>query len=113
MGTRVSVRGLLAHVAAVSSGWGDGSARGEPVPSLTEVLAGTATVPLVALEALPGLAWSDSGGGYLVTAQVICDVTGLPFDEAMSELVLGPVGMAASTFRQPLPASLGHAACLR
>jgi len=106
----VSVRGLLAHAAAVSGGWGDGSARGEPVPSLTDVLAGTATAPPIVLEALPGLAWSYSGGGYLVTAQVICDVTGLPFDEAMGELVLGPVGMAASTFRQPLPAPLEHAA---
>ena len=59
----VSVRGLLAHVAGVSSGWGDGSARGEPVPGLLEVLAGTATAPPVVLEALPGLAWAYSGGG--------------------------------------------------
>ena len=106
----VSVRGLLAHVAGVSSGWGEGSARGEPVPGLLEVLAGTATTPPVVLEALPGLAWAYSGGGYLVVAQVICDITGLAFDEAMAELVLGPAGMAASTFRQPLPGSLEHAA---
>ena len=106
----VSVRGLLAHVAGVSSGWGDGSARGEPVPGLVEVLAGTATTPPVVLEALPGLAWAYSGGGYLIVAQVICDITGLAFDEAMIEMVLGPAGMAASTFRQPLPGSLEPAA---
>jgi CubicO group peptidase (beta-lactamase class C family) len=57
-------------------------------------------------EALPGLAWSYSGGGYLIVAQAICDITGLAFDEAMAELVLGPTDMGASTFRQPLPASL-------
>ena len=106
----VSIRDLLAHVAGVSSGWGDGSVRGEPVPGLLEVLAGTATAPPVVLVALPGLTWAYSGGGYLVVAQAICDITGLGFDEAMAELVLGPAGMAASTFRQPLPGSLERAA---
>ena len=86
----VSVRGLLAHVAGVSSGWGEGSVRGEPVPGLLEVLAGTATAPPLVLDALPGLTWAYSGGGYLVVAQAICDVTGLGFAEAMAELVLGP-----------------------
>lgn len=89
----------------VSGSWGEGIARDEPVPGLLEVLAGTTATPVV-LEALPGLAWSYSGGGYLVVAQVICDITGLTFNEAMAELVLGPVGMTASTFRQPLPADL-------
>ena len=106
----VSVRGLLAHVAGVSSGWGDGSVRGEPVPGLLEVLAGTATAPPLVLDALPGLTWAYSGGGYLVVAQAICDVTGLGFDEAMAELVLGPADMVASTFRQPLPGPLERAA---
>lgn len=102
----VSVRDLLAHVAGVSGSWGDGTARGEAVPGLLEVLEGNASSPPVILDALPGLAWGYSGGGYLIVAQVICDITGLAFDEAMTELVLGPAGMTASTFRQPLPARL-------
>jgi CubicO group peptidase (beta-lactamase class C family) len=106
----VSVRGLLAHVAGVGSGWGEGTARGEPVPSLLEVLAGTADTPPVVMEALPGLGWAYSGGGYLIVAQVICDITGLAFDEAMAELVLDPAGMTGSTFVQPLPALLEDAA---
>jgi CubicO group peptidase (beta-lactamase class C family) len=80
------------------------------VPGLLEVLAGTASTPPVVLEALPGLAWAYSGGGYLIVAQVICEITGLAFDEAMAELVLGPAAMAASTFRQPLPDWLERAA---
>ena len=87
----------------MSSGWGEGSGRGEPVPGLLEVLAGTATAPPVVLDALPGLTWAYSGGGYLVVAQVICDITGLEFDEAMAELVLGPPAWprarSASRFR--------------
>jgi CubicO group peptidase (beta-lactamase class C family) len=106
----VTVRDLLAHMAGVSGSWGDGTARGEPVPGLLEILAGTAAAPPVALAALPGLTWAYSGGGYLIVAQVICDVTGLAFAEAMAELVLDPAGMTASTFRQPLPGSLEPAA---
>ena len=106
----VTVRDLLAHMAGVSGSWGDGTARGEPVPGLLEILAGTAAAPPVALAALPGLTWAYSGGGYLIAAQVICDVTGLAFAEAMAELVLDPAGMTASTFRQPLPGSLEPAA---
>jgi CubicO group peptidase (beta-lactamase class C family) len=106
----VSVRELLAHVAGVSGTWGDGLARGEPVPALLEVLVGSETAPPVVLEALPGLTWAYSGGGYLIVAQVICDITGLAFDKAMAELVLGLAGMTASTFRQPLPTRLEHTA---
>ena len=86
----VTVRDLLAHMAGVSGSWGDGTARGEPVPGLLEILAGTVGAPPVGLAALPGLTWAYSGGGYLITAQVICDVTGLAFAEAMAELVLDP-----------------------
>jgi CubicO group peptidase (beta-lactamase class C family) len=105
----VSVRDLLAHVAGVTGSWGDGAVRDEEVPGLLQVLAGNATTTPVMLEALPGLTWAYSGGGYQIVAQVICDITGLAFDEAMTELVLGPAGMTASTFRQPLPARLEHA----
>ena len=107
---RVTIRELLAHMAGVSGSWDEGTARGEPVPGLLEILAGTAAAPPVVLEALPGLTWAYSGGGYLIAAQVICDATGMAFDEAMTELVLEPVGMTASTFRQPLPDSLESAA---
>ena len=89
----VTVRDLLAHMAGVSGTWGDGTARGEPVPGLLEILAGTTAAPPVVLAALPGLTWAYSGGGYLIVAQVICDATGLPFDEAMAELVLQPARM--------------------
>jgi CubicO group peptidase (beta-lactamase class C family) len=106
----VSVRDLLAHVAGVSGSWGDGSARDEAVPGLPEVLAVTATTPPVVLDALPGLSWAYSGGGYQVVARLICDITGLGFDEAMADLVLGPAGMTASTFCQPLPAGLEQTA---
>ena len=85
----VTVRDLLAHMAGVSGSWGEGTARGEPVPGLLEILAGTAATPPVVLEALPGLTWSYSGGGYLIVAQVICDVTGLVLDDATGSMHSG------------------------
>jgi CubicO group peptidase (beta-lactamase class C family) len=102
----VTVRDLLAHVAGVSGSWGQGTARDEPVPGLLDVLAGTASATPVVMDALPGLAWAYSGGGYQIVAQVIGELTGLAFADAMAELVLGPAGMTASTFRQPLPDSM-------
>lgn len=93
-------------MAGVSGSWGQGTARDEPVPGLLDVLAGTASATPVVMDALPGLAWAYSGGGYQIVAQVIGELTGLAFADAMAELVLGPAGMTASTFRQPLPDSM-------
>ena len=106
----VSVRGLLAHVAGVSSGWGEGSVRGEPVPGLLEVLAGTAATPPVVLEALPGLAWAEPWAAAISSSPRSSATS--PGWRSMRRWRSGPrpAGMAASTFRQPLPGSLEHAA---
>jgi hypothetical protein len=63
------------------------------------------------VEALPGVFWSYSGGGYLIVAQLVSDVMGVPFAEAARLLVFEPLGMDTSTFDQPLPDALvAHAA---
>jgi CubicO group peptidase (beta-lactamase class C family) len=52
-----------------------------------------------------------SGGGYTIMQLMVEDVTGRPFAEVMADRVLGPVGMASSTYEQPLPEELaGRAA---
>ena len=38
--------------------------------------------------------------------QILIDITGKPFPQLMQEYVLGPLGMAHSTFDQPLPKNL-------
>ncbi|MEH1904765.1 MAG: serine hydrolase domain-containing protein [Nostoc sp.] len=52
-----------------------------------------------------------SGGGITVAQQVLIDLLNQPFPEIMRELVLDPLGMTNSTYKQPLPNDwLGKAA---
>ena len=60
----------------------------------------------VRLDLLPGAKWRYAGGGYCVVQQLVLDVTGETFSEFMRSRVLGPAGMDASTYEQPLPAAL-------
>jgi CubicO group peptidase (beta-lactamase class C family) len=45
-----------------------------------------------------------SGGGTTIVQQLMIDVLKMPFPEIMRTLVLDPLGMAGSTYEQPLPA---------
>jgi CubicO group peptidase (beta-lactamase class C family) len=100
----VTPRMLLAHVAGVSTSWHEQYASDEEPPSLLDELNGRARGRPIRIEALPGLHWFYSGGGYQVLAQMICDVTALSYSDAVAELVLKPLGMSASTAAQTLPA---------
>jgi CubicO group peptidase (beta-lactamase class C family) len=44
-----------------------------------------------------------SAGGYAALGQLITDLTGLPYPDAVTRLVLGPLGMTASSFPASLP----------
>src|SRR5262249_13794429 len=49
----------------------------------------------------PGSRNKYSGGGYCAAQKVVEDVTGEPFEVAMSRLAFQPLGMRRSDFRQP------------
>jgi CubicO group peptidase (beta-lactamase class C family) len=51
-----------------------------------------------------------SGGGYCIVQQLVIDTTGTPFPQFVQSRVLGPLGMAHSTYEQPLPESLAEQA---
>ena len=59
----------------------------------------------VRVDTTPGSIERYSGGGTTSMQQLLVDVTGKPFPALMQELVLGPAGMASSTYEQPLPAA--------
>jgi CubicO group peptidase (beta-lactamase class C family) len=105
---KVTLRRLLNHSAGLTVHGFDGYAAGGPVPSLLDILDGKkpANSEPIRVEAIPGTKWSYSGGGYVVVQQLVTDVTGKSFPALMQEKVLGPLGMAHGTFRQPLPATL-------
>jgi CubicO group peptidase (beta-lactamase class C family) len=87
-----------------------------PVPSLVRVLNGEkpANNAAIRVDVRPGSLWRYSGGGFTVAQQLMIDVSGRPFPALLDELVLKPLGMADSTYEQPLPtdrrlaAATGH-----
>ncbi|HLZ83548.1 MAG TPA: serine hydrolase, partial [Caulobacteraceae bacterium] len=105
---KVTLRRLLSHGAGLTVHGFNGYRRDETVPSTVEVLNGQApanSAPVV-VEAVPGVRWAYSGGGYVVTQLLLAETTGLSFPDLMRREVLDPAGMAHSTYEQPLPASL-------
>ena len=105
---KVTVRRLLSHTAGLTVHGFSGYAAGEPLPTLLQMLDGEAPANSgpVRVEAVPGTAFSYSGGGYLLLRTLMSDVTHTPFPDLMQRLVLGPIGMTHSTFAQPIPTRL-------
>jgi CubicO group peptidase (beta-lactamase class C family) len=87
----ITVRELLSHTAGVDS------------PRLAELFAdsvpdlATLTGPVIACSGTRGVV-RPSNGGYAVLGQLVADVTGSPYPEAVTRLVLEPLGMSGSSF---------------
>lgn len=114
----VTLRRILTHTAGLTVHGFPGYGRGEELPSVPEILDGEppANTEAVRLFTEPGSEFSYSGGGYTVLQQLLVDATGEAFPALLRRLVLGPAGMEASTYAQPLPearweeAAAGHLA---
>lgn len=92
----VTVRELLSHTGGVDS---PPSVWGERVLDAASVLG-----PVVACSGPRGR-FAYSNGGYAVLGQLIADVAGSTFAEAVTRLVLEPLGMLDSSFPDEAPAS--------
>ena len=104
-GRVVTLRELLTHTAGIGVHGFPGYAVGESAPNLIDVLDGLppAKTPPIRVESMPGEQWNYSGGGYTILQQLLIDVSGRDFPSFMHDTVLIPMGMAASTYQQPLP----------
>jgi len=102
---KVTLRLLLSHTAGMTVHGFPGYRVGAPIPTLTQILNGEkpANTAAIRVDQIPGTKWRYSGGGYQVMQQLLVDVTGKPFPKFMDETVLKPLGMASSTYSQPLP----------
>ncbi|MEJ2538495.1 MAG: serine hydrolase [Gemmatimonadota bacterium] len=105
----VTLRHLLTHSGGTTV-WGFPGYRkdrpfgpDQPIASNAQVLDGLGNTEAVRVYTVPGTGMRYSGGGYTILEQVVEDATGLPFDEAARERVLGPAGLERSTYAQPLP----------
>jgi CubicO group peptidase (beta-lactamase class C family) len=100
---KVTLRGLLSMTGGIGVPGFLGYEAGASLPTLVEILDGAppANSPPVTLIAVPGSAYHYSGGGYEIAETLMQDATGKPFPQVMQDLVLGPMGMTASSFDQP------------
>jgi CubicO group peptidase (beta-lactamase class C family) len=111
--TKITLRELLSHTAGMTVHGFPGYASDAPLPTLVQVLNGAkpANSPAIYVDIAPDSEWRYSGGGFVVTQQLLLDVTGKAFPTFMKETVLDPAGMAHSTYEQPLRKSrMGEAA---
>jgi CubicO group peptidase (beta-lactamase class C family) len=105
-GAPVTLRGLLTHTAGLTVSGFPGYGPDEAVPTTAGVLDGAGNTDSVRVDQAPRSEYRYSGGGYTVAQLLVEDATGRPFAEVMADRVLAPLGMAHSTFAQPLPDSL-------
>jgi CubicO group peptidase (beta-lactamase class C family) len=102
---RITLRQLLGHSAALTVPGFSGYRRGEPLPSLPQILNGEppANNAAVRVVGLPGLAPRYSGGGTTIAQLLVTEVLQQPFASIMHDWLLAPLEMQHSTYAQPLP----------
>lgn len=100
---KVTLRRIMNHTAGLTV-WGfPGYDKGETIPTVPEVLDGKGNTDSVRVYKEPGESWMYSGGGYTIMQLAISDTERKTFPSIMQNKVLDPMGMAKSTFENPLP----------
>lgn len=96
---KVTLRNLLSHTAGTTVHGFPGYAVSEKVPSLPQVLDGTApaNTAAVRVDFEPGTRFRYSGGGTTIAQLAIMDIEKKPYPEIAKETVLGPLNMTRST----------------
>jgi CubicO group peptidase (beta-lactamase class C family) len=99
---KVTLRLLLTHSAGMTVHGFPGYTQKDSFPSIISVLNGTGNTPPILVDTPPDSIWRYSGGGYTVMEKVVEDVTGMPLETYLKD-ILPDFGMAQSTYEQPLP----------
>lgn len=108
----ITLRMLLSHSSGFNI-WGfEDYAPGEPMPDLVQILNGTSPAKNEPLRRVnpPGARVRYSGGGVMIAQMVIEDAMQAPLETLARTHLFGPLGMARSTFANPLPESWGNIA---
>lgn len=107
--TPVTLRMLLSHRGGTSqSAYFGFTPDKKPLPSVVDILSGkpgTESRPVV-VNSEPNREFRYSGGGYFVAQRAMMDVTGQDFASFTEKAIFRKLGMARTTFAQPLPARL-------
>ncbi|MEL6534400.1 MAG: serine hydrolase domain-containing protein [Bacteroidota bacterium] len=111
-GQPVTLRTLLSHTAGFSvHGFAD-YLPGEELPNTIEILqsSGPAKNDPVRLIFAPGTSFKYSGGGITILQLLVEEITGKPYAQAAHEILFAPVGLARSSYENPLPPAFGDIA---
>ena len=102
---KVTLRNLLSHSAGTTVHGFPGYAITEKVPTLQQILDGTApaNTAAVRVDFEPGSRFRYSGGGTTISQLALMDIEKKPYPAIAKETVLAPLGMSNSTYSQPLP----------
>ena len=103
----VTPRTLLSHTSGLGDGFGfPGYEPTVAVPTLIQIFDGDklSNVGPLFMERPPMSFMEYSGGGVILMQQALSDARRRPFADIMRDDVLRPIGMAHSTFEQPLSA---------
>ena len=100
---KITTAQLLSHTAGISVYGFPGYERDSIIPALTEILDGRypANTPPVRSLTEPGTAFSYSGGGILISQQILTDIAKQPYEQFMYSNVLRPLDMTNSFYNQP------------
>jgi CubicO group peptidase (beta-lactamase class C family) len=104
---KITIAELLSHTAGLTIHGFPGYAKGEALPTLSQILDGQkpANTEPVRSSTDPGTSFDYSGGGITISQVIMMDVTHVPYDVFMQKNVLDPLGMTASSYTQPPPAA--------
>ena len=103
----VTPRTLMSHTSGLGDGFGfPGYEPTVAAPTVVQIFAGDklSNVGPLFMERAPMSAMEYSGGGVILMQQALSDARRRPFADIMRDDVLRPIGMAHSTFEQPLSA---------
>jgi len=102
---KVTLRRIASHTAGLTVHGFPGYDVNDKLPTLVQILNGEkpANTAPIRVDFVPGSQERYSGGGVTIEQLVMMDVTGKPFPELMRQTVLDKIGMADSSFDQPLP----------
>ncbi len=102
-GKKITTAQLLSHTAGLGIHGFPGYHRDSAIASVTNILDGRAPSNTEAVRSVtePGIEPRYSGGGILITQQMLIDITKQRYEEYMYEHIFRPLGMNNSSFSQP------------
>jgi CubicO group peptidase (beta-lactamase class C family) len=102
-GKKITTAQLLSHSAGLGVHGFPGYQRDSAIASVTDILDGRAPSNTEAVRSVtePGKEFRYSGGGILITQQMLTDLTKQRYEQYMYEHVLRPLGMTNSSYNQP------------